>query len=74
MTEAAEDQALEALKHGWDDVYEFGVGPDGYWARRRDGLGETLIDLDPGEVRRQVHEDYTMKPVHIHRRIKRASG
>jgi hypothetical protein len=72
MTEAAEDPALEALRHGWDDVYEFGAGPDGYWARRLDGLGETLIDQDPGQVRRQVYEDYAMKPVHNHRHGLRA--
>jgi hypothetical protein len=67
MDEAAKDPALEALRHGWDDVYEFGVGSEGYWARRRDGLGATLTDREPGEVRRQVHEDYAMKPVRNHR-------
>ena len=68
MTGATEDPALEALRHGWDDVYEFGVGADGYWARRRDGLGAALIDQDPGELRRQVYEDYATKPVRSHRR------
>ena len=62
MTGAEEDHALEALRHGWDDVYEFGAGLDGYWARRRDGLGGDLVDEDPGELRRRVHEDYAMKP------------
>lgn len=68
MTEAGEDSALQALRHGWDDAYEFGVGSGGYWARRRDGLGAALADQDPGEVRRQVQEDYATKPVRGNRR------
>lgn len=59
---AGEDQALEALRLGWNDTYEFGLGLDGYWARRRDGLGDAMISHDPEEVRRQVHEDYGMWP------------
>jgi hypothetical protein len=62
MTGASEDRVLDALAHEWDGAYEFGVGPDGYWARRRDGLGGTLIDGDPGELRRMVSEDYAMYP------------
>jgi len=58
MNQAAEDQALEALRHGWDDVYEFGVGLDGFWAQRRDGRGAALISEDPGELDRQLREDY----------------
>jgi hypothetical protein len=57
MTEAAEDQALEALRFGWDEFYEIGIGMDGFWARRRDGPGETIVDEDPGELQRQVRED-----------------
>lgn len=62
MTDAAEDQVLDALRLGWGDIYEIGVGLDGFWARRRDGLGETIIDEDPDEMRRKVSEDYAMKP------------
>ena len=62
MTDAGEEQILDALRLGWGDIYEIGVGLDGFWARRRDGLGETIVDKDPGEVRRKVSEDYAMKP------------
>ena len=62
MNEASEDQVLDALQHEWDDAYEFGVGLDGYWARRRDDLGVTLIDEDPVELRRMVSEDYAVHP------------
>lgn len=65
MTEASEDQVLDALRHDWDGAYEVGVGLDGYWARRRDGLGETLIDEDAGELRRMVSEDYAVYPPRI---------
>jgi hypothetical protein len=63
MTEAAGDQVLEALRHGWGEAYEFGEGYDGFWARRRDGSGETLIDEDPGQLCRQVRNDYAARPV-----------
>ena len=62
MAEASEDQVLGALQHEWDGAYEFGVGLDGYWARRRDDLGETMIDQDPGELRRLISEDYAVYP------------
>lgn len=58
MTQDKEAQVLEALGLGWDDVYEIGVGLDGFWARRRDGLGETLIEEDPGKLERRLREDY----------------
>ena len=74
MTEAAEDQVLDALRLGWGDIYEFGVGLDGFWARRLDGLGETIIDPDPGEVRRKVSEDYAMNPPRDRRRGPGAGG
>jgi hypothetical protein len=62
MTLAAEDQVLEALRLGWDDIYEIGVGLDGFWARWRDGRGETIVDADPGELRRQLQENHTQTP------------
>ena len=52
MAEASDDRVLEALAHEWDGAYEFGVGLDGFWARRRDGLGGVLASEDPGELRR----------------------
>jgi hypothetical protein len=62
MTEASDDRVLEALRHEWDGAYEFGMGSDGFWARRRDGLGGTLVSEDPGELRRMVSDDYAMYP------------
>jgi len=62
MAESSEDQILSALQHAWDGSYEFGLGVDGYWARRRDGLGGMLIEGDPGELQRMVSEDYAMRP------------
>jgi hypothetical protein len=63
MTYDAEDEMLEALRHGWDRAYEFGAGIDGFWARRRDRLGAEIRSADPDELRRLVREDYSLKPV-----------
>jgi hypothetical protein len=63
MTEDAGDEVLEALRHGWDQAYEFGTGLEGFWARRRDHLGEGIRATDPDELRRLVREDYGLKPV-----------
>jgi hypothetical protein len=62
MTEASDDRVLEALRHEWDGAYEFGMGSDGFWARRRDGLGGALVSEDPGELRRMVSDDCAMYP------------
>jgi hypothetical protein len=62
MTDTEEDQALETLRHMWGDVYELGAGLDGFWAQRRDNRGQTLIDEDPGELHRQILEDYAADP------------
>jgi hypothetical protein len=62
MAKSSEDPVLGALEHAWDGAYEFGIGMDGYWARRRDGLGGTLIDEDPGELQRMVSEDHAVHP------------
>jgi hypothetical protein len=62
MTEASGDRVLDALRHEWDGAYEFGLGSDGFWARRRDGLGGALVNEDPGELRRMVSDDYAMYP------------
>lgn len=62
MTRDEEDQVLDALRFDWDEVYEIGAGVDGFWARRRDGTGETMTGEDPGELRRQIREDYSARP------------
>ena len=63
MTGDARDEVLDALRHGWDASYEFGASLGGFWARRRDGLGEEIRAADPDELRRLVREDYSLKPV-----------
>jgi hypothetical protein len=62
MKRDGEDQVLESLRFDWDEVYEIGVGRDGFWARRHDGSGETMAHEDPGELRRQIREDYLERP------------
>jgi hypothetical protein len=62
MTSDEDDQVLGALRFDWDEVYEIGVGPGGYWARRRDGIGETMMHEDPGQLRRQIRQDYSERP------------
>jgi hypothetical protein len=53
---------LGALRFDWGEVYEVGVGPGGYWARRHDGPGQAMMHEDPGELRRQIREDYSERP------------
>ncbi len=62
MTRYEEDLELGALRFDWGEVYEFGVRLDGFWAKRRDGAGETMIHEDPGELRRQIRDDYSERP------------
>jgi hypothetical protein len=62
MIRDEDDQELEALRFDWDEVYEIGVGLDGFWARRRDAVGETMIHEDPGQLRRRIREDYGARP------------
>jgi hypothetical protein len=62
MTRDENDQVLETLRFDWDEVYEIGVGPDGFWARRHDGSGEAMIHEDPGELRRQIRAEYSERP------------
>jgi hypothetical protein len=62
MTGDEEDQVLETLRFDWDEVYEIGAGLGGFWAKRRDGIGETMTDENPRGLRRQIREDYTARP------------
>ena len=64
MSDDEEDQALDTLRFDWDEAYEICGGPGGFWARRRDGIGKTLTDEDPGGLRRQIREDYSARPRH----------
>ena len=62
MTADDVDNALAALRLGWDGEYEIGYGLDGYWARRRDNRGETMLDGEPEGLRRKIYADYGLRP------------
>ncbi len=62
VTEDEQDQALDALRLTWGEAYVIGVGLDGFWAHRRDGLGGEIRAAEPDEIRRLLAEDYSIKP------------
>jgi predicted Rdx family selenoprotein len=55
--------ALSALQFGWGTAYEIGADEEGYWARRRDGLGGKITADAPDELREQIRADYDLKHV-----------
>ena len=56
--------ALAALWFDYDEAYKIEVTGDGEWRwRRLDGLGGWTTASGPDELRRQVREDYDLKPV-----------
>lgn len=59
-----DETALEAIRFGWGDAYEIGHDDErGYWAARRDKIGDLLTAGDPGELRKAITDDYAVKPV-----------
>lgn len=61
---AARDQALEALRFHWGDAYEIGEDDEnGWWAKRRDGIGGLITAADPDELRRLIYADHDLMPV-----------
>ncbi|MGH3250795.1 MAG: hypothetical protein ACRDOI_31955 [Trebonia sp.] len=61
---AGAERALAALQYDWGDAYRIGWDDEGgYWACRRDGLGEALTAPDRGALRRMIRADYELKPV-----------
>ena len=63
MTEDEEDHALDALRLTWGSRYELGVGLDGFWARRRDGLGGEILAAEPDDLHRLIGVDEETCPV-----------
>jgi hypothetical protein len=62
--QAAEQEALEALRFGWGDAYLIGHDAErGYWAARRDSIGGLLTAPDPDGLRDEITEDYAVRPV-----------
>ncbi|MGH3181685.1 MAG: hypothetical protein ACRDOE_07245 [Streptosporangiaceae bacterium] len=60
----AGEDALGALRSGWDDAYDIGRDDErGYWARRRDGLGGDLTADDPDVLGSAIRADYAVKRV-----------
>ncbi len=63
MTGDEEDRALEVLQLTWGSRYELGVGLDGFWARRRDGLGGEILAAGPDDLHRLIRVDEETCPV-----------
>jgi hypothetical protein len=60
----ADDDALDALRLEWGQLYRIGCDAvRGWWAQRRDGLGGDIAAGTPDELRTAVSEDYSLKSV-----------
>ena len=56
--------ALEALRWDWDTAYMIGHDEEhGWYAARKDKIGELITADDPDALRREIAENYAMKPV-----------
>lgn len=56
--------ALEALRFNWGSAYLIGHGDErGWWAARRDRIGDLLTAPDPEKLLNEIAENYAMKPV-----------
>ena len=59
-----EKKALEALRWDWDTAYVIGYDDEhGWYAGRRDRIGELITADDPDALRRKIGENYAIKPV-----------
>jgi hypothetical protein len=59
-----EEKALEALRWDWDTAYLIGYDEEhGWYAGRRDRIGELITADDPDALRRKIAENYAIKPV-----------
>jgi len=57
------EEALEAVRWDWDTAYIIGHDEHGWHAGRRDKIGHLITAADPAEPRREIAEDYELKPV-----------
>jgi hypothetical protein len=61
---AREEEALDALRFGWGDAYMIGHDDErGWWAARRDKIGDLLTADAPDALRDAISDDYAVKPV-----------
>ncbi len=61
---AASARALEALTWDWGEAYLIGHDDErGWWASRRDQIGDLLTAAGPDGLRRQIRADYALRPV-----------
>jgi hypothetical protein len=59
-----EAEALDALRFGWGDAYLIGHDDErGWWAARRDKIGDLLTADAPDALRDAITENYAVKPV-----------
>jgi hypothetical protein len=64
LAAASRADALAALWFDFDQAYKIEVTENGDWRwRRLDGLGGWMTESGPDELRRQLCEDYDLKPV-----------
>jgi hypothetical protein len=60
----ADQDALAALRFRWGEAYRIGWDPvRGWWARRRDNIGDDITADDADGLWNAIREDYTLKPV-----------
>lgn len=55
--------ALESLRWNWGDAYEIGMTDSGWRARRADGLGGWITAAGADDLRDEILNDYTVRPV-----------
>ena len=59
-----EAAALKSLQWHWGDAYIIGRdGERGWWAARRDKIGDLLTADAPDALRDAISDDYAVKPV-----------
>lgn len=59
-----EEQALKALRWDWDTAYLIGHDEEhGWYAGRRDKIGDLITAPDPDALRREIAGNYALKPV-----------
>jgi hypothetical protein len=57
-------QDLKWLRYNWGDAYRIGWDRvRGYWARRRDGLGDEITAGDAWELSEKIRADYKARRV-----------
>jgi hypothetical protein len=70
-----EEQALEALQWDWDTAYLIGHDDKhGWYAGRRDKIGDLITTADPDALRREIAKDYAVRPVPREPRRGQADG